>query len=52
MRMLIVDDNKTILKMLADFAIKEGYIVDTATDVVEDIKESTKDAVVDALSKK
>ena len=32
MRMLIVDDNKTILKMLADFAIKEGYIVDTATD--------------------
>ncbi len=30
--MLIVDDNKTILKMLADFAIKEGYIVDTATD--------------------
>lgn len=32
MKMLIVDDNKTILKMLADFAIKEGYIVDTATD--------------------
>lgn len=32
MKMLIVDDNKSILTMLADYAAKEGYIVDTATD--------------------
>lgn len=32
MKMLIVDDNKSILKMLADYAINEGYTVDTATD--------------------